>query len=74
MNLPTLPTVKPDNAEAGRLIRSKREAAGLALRRLAVRMKISAPYLCDLEQGKRNWTDALFQNALEQIKARRENK
>ena len=67
MNIPTQPINAIDSAKAGAIIRQKREAKGLALIRLAARMKLSNGYLCDLEQGKRNWTQKLFSKALEKI-------
>lgn len=63
-----IPTTKSrveniNHAEAGRLIRQKREARGLSLRRLAKEMGVSAPFLCDLERGNRNWTEKHWDKA-----------
>jgi predicted transcriptional regulator len=60
MNLPTIPTRKIDSTRAGAMIRAARTKAEISLRRLAVAMGKSAPYLCDLELGRRNWTPELF--------------
>jgi transcriptional regulator with XRE-family HTH domain len=38
-------------------LRNRRKKAGLSLRSVAKAMNICAPYLSDLEQGKRGWTD-----------------
>ena len=48
----------PDNEATGRLMREARLRAGLTLREMARRMKYSAPYLSDLERGRRGWTEA----------------
>lgn len=37
-------------------MRKNREAAGVSLRKVAIKMGISAPYLSDLERGNRNWS------------------
>jgi len=70
MNLPTLPPRKVldvDNTKAGSMIREARTAAEISLRRLAVAMGKSPPYLCDLELGRRNWTPELFSCAQAKI-------
>ena len=57
----------PDNAATGLALRTMRRKVPLSLREVARRMGITAPYLCDLEQGKRGWTNDLakrFQEAL----------
>lgn len=41
----------------GSLMRSRRKAANLTLKDVARKLKISGPYLSDLEQGKRRWTE-----------------
>ena len=45
-----------DSAATGREMRERRVAAGVSLREVARRMKLSAPFLSDLELGRRNWT------------------
>jgi transcriptional regulator with XRE-family HTH domain len=45
-----------DDRVLGAWCRRQREGAGLTLRSLAKRLKISAPYLSDLEHGRRRWT------------------
>lgn len=48
----------PDNLAIGHLLRRTRTARAMSLRTLAIRMKVSAPYLSDLELGRRSWTEA----------------
>ena len=45
----------PDHAAIGAAARSRREASGKSLRQVARELGISAPFLSDLERGKRNW-------------------
>lgn len=66
-DLPKLPLkVVPviDHDKAGRLVREARRDAGISLRRLAKAMGFSAPFICDLERGRRNWTDETFKLAM----------
>jgi DNA-binding XRE family transcriptional regulator len=48
-----------DNEATGAEWRMLREQAGVSLRNLAQTMGVSAPYLSDLERGRRNWTEEL---------------
>jgi transcriptional regulator with XRE-family HTH domain len=48
-----------DHKRTGEQSRRSREYAGITLRTLAKRMKISPAYLSDLERGKRNWSEEL---------------
>jgi len=41
--------------DIGRQMRARREAAGLSLRQLATYLKISAPFLGDMERGFRHY-------------------
>jgi len=50
--------VVPDNCAIGTTMRETRTRRGMSLRCLATRMKISAPYLSDLELGRRSWTES----------------
>ncbi len=43
----------------GKAARALRLKHGLSLRETARAMGISAPYLCDLEHGRRNWNKKL---------------
>jgi len=44
-----------DHFRTGQKMKLLRMSKKLSLRKLAKKMKISAPYLSDLERGKRNW-------------------
>lgn len=48
---------REEQKRIGAYARQCREASGVSLRELARRMKISAPFLSDLEKGNRHWTD-----------------
>ena len=49
-----------DHKMVGDYLRTQREKAGITQARVAGCMKISPPYLCDLEYGFRNWRDELI--------------
>lgn len=53
-----------DQRELGLEMKSLREKSGISLRQLAERLKISAPYLSDMERGNRNFS----QDRVEQVK------
>lgn len=56
-----------DSAATGLALRTMRTSKSLSLRKVAERMTITPAYLCDLERGKRNWSEGLckrFQEAL----------
>jgi transcriptional regulator with XRE-family HTH domain len=56
-----------DMAALAEQLRAERVASGESLNCVASRMKISAPYLSDLERGRRNWSSGLvdrFRRAL----------
>jgi predicted transcriptional regulator len=42
--------------DIGSAARAARARVGLSLREVARRMGVSAPFLCDLEYGRRNWS------------------
>lgn len=63
MKLPMIKTSEIDHVEAGKKIRDARWNAGVSLRSLASKMHISAPFLSDLERGRRNWSDDKFRQA-----------
>ena len=48
-----------DNETTGQEARRRRLETGISLRKLAKLIGICAPYLSDLELGKRNWSDDL---------------
>lgn len=47
----------PDNTATGQLMREARERAGLSVREMARRLNQSAPFVSDLELGRRGWND-----------------
>lgn len=51
-------------------LRQTREAAGISLRTVAKRLKLSAPYVSDIELGRRNCPEAVekFYRKLEKRK------
>lgn len=58
-----------DQPLTAKTARTMREAQGLSLREVSRRMGISAPYLSDLELGRRLWSAALceaFERAIGQ--------
>jgi transcriptional regulator with XRE-family HTH domain len=48
-----------DSVKTGAMFRQERQEQSLSLRELARRTDLSAPYLSDLERGRRNWDDEL---------------
>ena len=61
--------IKIEHDVTGQRAREMRTKAGLTLREVARRMQISAPYLCDLELARRNWSvdlAARFEKAVDQ--------
>ena len=68
MKLPTVQVQETNHAEAGKQIRALREKKGITLRRLAHALKISAPFLSDLELGRRGWSPERFELAQQKIK------
>ena len=59
-----------DNVETGRRARVERRKAKLSLREVARRMGVSAPYVSDLELGRRGWD---LQRAIRYVTALRAN-
>lgn len=55
------------NGEIGGELRAMREAANVGLREAARRMKVSAPYVSDLEKGHRLWSSKLIENFVRAI-------
>ena len=58
----------PDHRPLGAEMRRRRESKGFALREVARKLGISAPYLSDLELGRRYWTEELRDSFLAAIK------
>lgn len=50
-----------DHLASGNAARAQRKLHKLSLRDMGERMKVSAAYLCDLEKGRRNWSDELVE-------------
>lgn len=44
-----------DNVATGATARAARLKRGISLRTVAARMALSAPFMSDLERGRRNW-------------------
>ena len=63
MQAVTEPAIRFDNVATGRVVKTAREAAGKTQKEVAEKMGISAMFLCDLEFGRRNWTEARFEAA-----------
>ena len=63
LKLPTDTVQKINSVRAGAMIREARTKHGISLRALAVEMKISFPYLSDLERARRGWSEKLFKLA-----------
>lgn len=53
-----------DPVYLGARVRSAREATGESLRAVANRLGCSAPFLCDLEKGRRGWSGEVAQKVL----------
>jgi predicted transcriptional regulator len=68
MPLIKTPTTIIDHQSTGRTVRAARKAAGLSLRAVGSRVGLSAPYLSDLEQGRRNWNDELYKRVIVALK------
>ncbi len=54
-------------------MRSLRELAGISLRDAAKRLGLSAPYVSDLERGRRAWNADLEKRYRKAVKASAEN-
>jgi hypothetical protein len=54
--LKTVEVRKVDNAALGYMMRKLRQTQGVSLRYVARQMDLSAPYVSDMELGRRNWT------------------
>jgi len=54
-----------NHAKLGRKARRRREEVGSSLRAAARLLGVSESFLCLLESGKRSWTKALYERAME---------
>lgn len=59
----------PDHLKVGREMRLLRKKARVGLREIARRMGFSAPFVLDLEHGRRNWTDEKVADYLTSIRS-----
>ncbi len=71
MKLPTksVQTTEINHQLAGDRVRQVRKKAGISLRKLATEMGVSAPFLSDLERGRRNWSEKNYAQALKILHA-----
>lgn len=63
-----------DNDNTGRLAKEYRKAAGFSLRAVARKIGVSAPYICDLENGHRSWKAVMlarYRMAVDELKIAR---
>lgn len=58
-----------NHEETGRAARNGRKAEGFSLRAVANKMQFSAPYLSDLENGRRQWSQKLLMTYLGALQA-----
>lgn len=68
-NLPTLTVKVPNHFAIGEKIRKFRISNCIGLRELADSLGISAPYLSDLERGRRSWNQKKYDEVIYQITA-----
>lgn len=61
-------TSEIDQAECCKLAKKARDESGLSFARLAALLDFSAPYLHDLELGRRNFSEITFNRWLEACK------
>ena len=59
---------RPDDPKVGNLMRQRREKTGISMREVSRRLKFSAAYVCDLELGRRAWSQPLVTRYLEAIR------
>jgi len=60
-----------DHEATGEIVRAARKKAGLVLKEVGYKLKLSPSYLGNLEVGNRPWTDHLFDkvmSAIEELK------
>lgn len=68
MNLPTRKISVVDNVKAGQIIRDLRMSRGISLRSFAKLMGYTAPFISDLELGRRTWDLNKFEQAQQILK------
>lgn len=62
--MPVFTVQKPDSVACGKIVRDARIKSGMSLRQLSVAIGFSAPFVSDLELGRRSWKDETFQRAM----------
>lgn len=67
--LPTIQKTEIDNVKAGRIVRDLRISVGKSLRWLADELEVSAPFLSDMELGRRGWSKDRFEQAIKILNA-----
>jgi len=77
----TVTLTKIDHVATGDTMARLRRSTRMTMREMARRLGISAPYLCDLEHGRRNWSvgwvtayvaELLFAPTTKEVKEREE--
>ena len=58
-----------DNIDTGKRMAFMRKEAGISLRQFAKLCGVSAPYLSDLERGRRNWSEKLITMYKKQLRS-----
>lgn len=57
------------NYDIGRSLAQRRKKAGMTLRGVAAEMGCSGPWVCDLEKGKRTWSEEWIERYLKALKS-----
>lgn len=65
--MPVFTVEKIDSLACGKIVRDARIKSGMSLRQLAVAIGFSAPFVSDLELGRRSWKQDTFDRALATI-------
>jgi predicted transcriptional regulator len=60
----TSPKTVAFDLRTGRAIKKQRIAAGLSIKFIAMTLGVTSAYICQLEHGRRHWTDAKIQACL----------
>lgn len=62
-----------DDREVGRRLREIRNLRKISIKEVAFSMKVSSPYICDLELGRRHWSGERIMRYLEIVMVDLEN-
>lgn len=63
-----------DQFRTGQQLRTLREKAGISLRDMAKLLDISAPFLSDLELGRRDWSEKRIDQFMEAVRKKSTSK